>query len=224
LGDEQRWSAVDDYLAQSIVAEDEALRAALAANEAAGLPPIDVSPAQGKLLHLVVRIAGARRALEIGALGGYSTIWIARALPADGRLVTLEADERHAAIARENVARAALGDKVDIRVGAALDNLPKLEAEGFGPFDFVFIDADKRNNANYLAWALRLSRPGTTIVVDNVIREGRILDSTSRDRDVVGVRRMFEMMKAEPRLAATAIQTVGAKGWDGFALAVVGDV
>jgi predicted O-methyltransferase YrrM len=221
LRDEQRWSAVDDYLAQSIVAEDEALRAALAANEAAGLPPIDVSPAQGKLLHLIARIAGARRALEIGALGGYSTIWIARALPADGRLVTLEADERHAAVARANVARAALGDKVDIRVGPALTSLPTIEAEGLGPFDFVFIDADKQNNANYLDWALRLSRPGTTVVVDNVIRDGRILDASSRDRDVVGVRRMFEMMKAEPRLAATAIQTVGAKGWDGFALAVV---
>ena len=225
MRDEQRrWSAVDDYLARAVVDEDGALGAALAANEAAGLPPIDVSPAQGKLLHLIARIAGARKALEIGALGGYSTIWIARALPADGRLVTLEADARHAAVARANVARAALSDRVDIRVGAALDSLPRIEAEGLAPFDFVFIDADKQNNASYLAWALRLSRPGTTIVVDNVIRDGRILDASSRDRDVVGVRKMFEMMTAEPRLLATAIQTVGAKGWDGFALVVVGDV
>ena len=212
---------MDDYLAETIVAEDEMLRAALAANEAAGLPSIDVSPAQGKMLHLLVRIAGAQKALEISALGGYSTIWIARALSPGGRLVTLEADERHAAVARENVARAGLSDRVDIRVGAALSSLPKIAAEGVGPFDFVFIDADKENNANYLAWALRLARPGTTIVVDNVVRGGRILDAASRDRDILGVRRMFEMMKNEPRLSATAIQTVGDKGWDGFALAVV---
>jgi predicted O-methyltransferase YrrM len=221
MTDERRWTAVDDYLTRSIVAEDEALSAALAANEAAGLPSIDVSPAQGKMLHLLVRIAGGKKALEIGALGGYSTIWIARALPPGGRLVTLEADPRHAATARANVARAGLSDKVDIRVGAALDTLPAIEAEGSGPFDFVFIDADKENNANYLAWALRLSRPGTTIVIDNVVRAGRILDAASRDRNILGIRRMFAMMKGEPRLAATAIQTVGAKGWDGFALAVV---
>ncbi len=221
MAKDTRWNAVDDYFAH-IVQQDEPLKAALAANEAAGLPPIDVSPAHGKMLHLLTRIAGARKALEIGALGGYSTIWIARALPADGRLVTLEAIERHASVARANVARAGLADKVEIRVGAALDSLPKIEAEGLGPFDFVFIDADKENNAHYLAWALRLSRPGTTIVVDNVVRDGRILDAASRDADVVGVRRMFEMMKGEPRLSATAVQTVGAKGWDGFALAVVG--
>ncbi len=173
------------------------------------------------MLHLLARIAGARKALEIGALGGYSTIWIARALPAGGRLITLEADERHASVARANVARAGLADKVEVRVGAALDSLPGIEAEGLAPFDFVFIDADKENNANYLAWALRLSRPGTTIVVDNVVRDGRILDASSRDSDVVGVREMFEMMKGEPRLSATAVQTVGVKGYDGFALAVV---
>ena len=221
MADDKRWAAVDDYFGETIVAEDEALRATLAANEAAGLPAIDVSPAHGKMLSLLTRIAGARNALEIGALGGYSTIWIARALLPGGRLVTLEADGRHAAVARKNLARAALSDKVDIRVGTALSSLPKIEAEGLGPFDFIFIDADKENNANYLAWALRLSRPGTTIVVDNVVRAGRILDAASRDRDVVGVRRMFEMMAAERRLSATAIQTVGAKGWDGFALAVV---
>ena len=215
-----RWNAVDEYFAP-IVAQDQPLEAALAANEAAGLPPIDVSAAHGKMLHLLARIAGARKALEIGALGGYSTIWIARALPADGRLVTLEAVEEHASVARANIARAGLSDRVEVRVGAALDSLPKIEAEGLAPFDFVFIDADKENNANYLAWALRLSRRGTTIVVDNVVRDGRILDAASRDLDVVGVHRMFDMMKSEPRLHATVIQTVGAKGWDGFALAVV---
>jgi predicted O-methyltransferase YrrM len=221
MANDKRWRAVDDYLMQTIVRDDEALKATLAANDAAGLPAIDVSPPHGKMLHLLIRIAGARNALEIGALGGYSTIWIARALPAGGRLVTLEAVEKHAAIARANVERAGVGDKVDIRLGAALDSLPKIEAEGLGPFDFVFIDADKENNANYLSWALRLSRPGTTIVVDNVVRDGRILDAASRDRDVLGVRKMFDMMQNEPRLAATAVQTVGAKGYDGFALAVV---
>src|SRR5208337_3168420 len=169
----------------------------------------------GKLLYLLARAAGAVTALEIGALGGYSTIWIARALPPDGRLVTLEADETHATVARRNVARAGLSEKVEVRLGAALDLLPTIEAEGLGPFDFVFIDADKSNNANYLGWALRLSRPGTTIIVDNVVRDGRIADASSRDQDVTGTRRMFEMMAQEPRLAATAIQTVGAKGWDG---------
>ena len=220
MANNPRWNAVDDYFAE-IVQQDDALDAALAANAAAGLPPIDVSPAHGKMLHLLVRIAGARKALEIGALGGYSAIWIARALPAGGRLVTLEAEESHASVTRANLARAGLADKVEVRVGAALDSLPGIEAEGIAPFDFVFIDADKENNANYLAWALRLSRPGTTIVVDNVVRDGRILDVSSWDSDVVGVREMFEMMKGELRLSATAVQTVGAKGWDGFALAVV---
>ncbi len=221
MANNPRWNAVDDYFAE-IVQQDEALDAALAANAAAGLPPIDVSPAHGKMLHLFARMAGARKALEIGALGGYSTIWIARALAAGGRLITLEADERHASVARANLARAGLADRVEVRVGAALDSLPAIEAEGLAPFDFVFIDADKENNANYLAWALRLSRRGATIVVDNVVRDGRILDAASRDSDVVGVREMFEMMRGEPRLSATAVQTVGAKGWDGFALAVVG--
>ncbi len=219
--DESRWSAVDAYFTGAIVKQDGALQSALAANAAAGLPQIDVSPPHGKLLHLLARMAGARKALEIGALGGYSAIWIARALPPDGRLVTLEADENHAKIARENIARAGLSGKVDIRVGPALDTLPKLEAQGLGPFDFVFIDADKSNNANYLSWALRLSRPGTAILVDNVVRDGRIADASSTEPDVAGTRRMFEMMAREPRLAAKAIQTVGDKGWDGFALAIV---
>jgi predicted O-methyltransferase YrrM len=221
LPDNKRWNAVDAYFTRTIVGQDDALEAARAANDAAGLPRIDVSPPQGKLLHLIARMAGARKALEIGALGGYSTIWIARALPPDGLLVTLEADDKHAAVARANVARAGLADRVDVRVGPALNTLPKIEAEGLGPFDFVFIDADKSNNANYLSWALRLSRPGTAIVVDNVVRDGRIADAASRDPDVTGTRRMFEMMAREPRLQATAIQTVGDKGWDGFALAIV---
>ena len=222
MPDNKRWDAVDAYFTRTIVGQDGALESALAANDAAGLPQIDVSPPQGKLLYLMARMAGARRALEIGALGGYSTIWIARALPADGLLVTLEADEKHATVARTNVARAGLGDRVDVRVGPALDTLPKIEAEGLRPFDFVFIDADKSNNANYLGWALRLSRPGTVVVVDNIVRNGRIADAASRDADVTGTRQMFEMMAREPRLQATAIQTVGAKGWDGFALAIVG--
>ena len=219
--DERLWNAVDAYFTRTIVGQDEALEAALAANAAAGLPQIDVSPPHGKLLHLLARIAGARKALEVGTLGGYSTIWIARALPPEGRLVTLEASERHARVAARNIAGAALSDKVEVRVGAALELLPKIESEGLGPFDFVFIDADKSNNANYLDWALRLSRPGTIIAVDNVVREGAIVDGGARDPGTAGVRRMFERMAREPRLKATAIQTVGAKGWDGFALAIV---
>ena len=217
----KRWSEVDSYFAKTLIGSDAALDEALAANSAAGLPSIDVSAPQGKLIHLLARMSGARKALEIGTLGGYSTIWLARALPDDGRIITLELNPRNAEVARRNVARAGLESKVEIRTGAALATLPKIEAEGLGPFDFVFIDADKTNNAAYLEWALRLSRPGTAIVVDNVVREGGVADAASRDSDVVGVRRMFELMAREPRLSATAIQTVGAKGWDGFALAVV---
>ncbi len=213
--------AVDDYFAETIVAPDRALEEALAANAAAGLPSIDVSASQGKLIHLLARMTGARKALEIGTLGGYSTIWLASALPDDGRLITLEWNARHAEVARRNVARAGLGGKVEVRTGAALKTLPKIEAEGLGPFDFVFIDADKVNNAAYLEWALKLSRPGTAIVVDNVVREGEVVDAQSADPDVVGVRRMFEAMAREPRHSATAIQTVGAKGWDCFLLALV---
>ena len=215
------WKAVDAYVTGTIVMPEPALEAALAANSAAGLPSIDVSAPQGKLIHLLARMAGARKALEIGALGGYSTIWLARALPDDGRLITLELNPRNAEVARSNVARAGLESKVEIRTGAALASLPRIEAEGLGPFDFVFIDADKTNNAAYLEWALRLSRPGTAIVVDNVVRDGEVADAASRDPDVIGVRRMFELIAREPRLSATAIQTVGAKGWDGFALAIV---
>jgi len=218
---ERRWRAVDAYFNETIVGRDSVLEAALKANAAAGLPPIDVSPAQGKLLTLIARMAGTRKALEIGTLGGYSTICIARALPREGRLLSIEYNDKHAQVARANIARAGLADRVEVRAGAALNILPKIEAEGLGPFDFVFIDADKSNNANYLSWAMRLSRPGTAIVVDNVVRDGRIADAASRDPDVIGTRRMFEMIAREPRLQATAIQTVGDKGWDGFALAIV---
>jgi predicted O-methyltransferase YrrM len=217
----RQWRAVDAYFTETIIAPDRALEEALAANAAAGLPSIDVSAPQGKLIHLLARMTGARRALEIGALGGYSTIWLARALPDDGRLITLEVNAKHADIARRNVARAGLGGKVEVMTGAALATLPKIEAKGLGPFDFIFIDADKTNNAAYLEWGLRLSRPGTAIMVDNVVRDGGVVDAASADRDVVGVRRMFEAMAHEPRLSTTAIQTVGAKGWDGFALAIV---
>jgi predicted O-methyltransferase YrrM len=217
----RQWRAVDAYFTETIVAPDRALEEALAANAAAGLPSIDVSAPQGKLIHLLARMTGARKALEIGALGGYSTIWLARALPDDGKLVTLEVNERHAAVARENVARAGLAGKVEVRTGRALAILPKLEAEGLAPFDFIFIDADKTHNPEYIDWALRLARPGTAIVVDNVVRDGEVANPSTGDSDVVGTRRMFEMMAREPRLSATAIQSVGAKGWDGFALAVV---
>ena len=221
MTNEHRSREVDSYFAGTLIGSDPALEATLAANAAAGLPSIDVSAPQGKLIHLLARMSGARKALEIGTLGGYSTIWLARALPNDGQLISLERNAKHADVARRNVVRAGLSDKVEIRTGAALETLPKLEAEGLGPFDFVFIDADKTNNAAYLEWALRLSRPGTAIVVDNVVREGKVIDAASGDPDVVGVRRMFELMAREPRLSATAIQTVGAKGWDGFALAIV---
>jgi predicted O-methyltransferase YrrM len=221
LTNERKWKAVDSYFAETLIGSEAALEETLAANAAAGLPSIDVSAPQGKLIHLLARMVGARKALEIGALGGYSTIWLARALPDDGRLITLEVSAKHAEVARRNVARAGLGGKVEIRTGAALSVLPQIEAEGLGPFDFVFIDADKTNNAAYLEWALRLSRPGTAIVVDNVVRYGEVVEAGSRDPDVIGVRRMFELMAHEPRLSATAIQTVGAKGWDGFALAIV---
>ncbi len=213
------WEDVDAYIAEKLIPPEPALDAALAANAAAGLPEIDVSPAQGKLLHLLARMVGARRILEIGTLGGYSTIWLARALPPDGRLVTLEYAPAHAAVARANIARAGLGDRVEIRVGAALDSLPGLEP--LAPFDFVFIDADKANNDAYLDWALRLTRRGSVIVCDNVVRVGRVADAASADPAILGARRFFERLGAEPRLTATAVQTVGAKGWDGFAIAIV---
>jgi predicted O-methyltransferase YrrM len=216
-----QWDGVDRYIADRLIPFDPIFDAVLAANAAAGLPPHDVSPAQGKLLHLLARMSGARRILEIGTLGGYSTIWLARALPQDGNVVTLEANPRHAAVARANFALADLSGRIDLRVGPALDTLPGLL--GGGPFDFIFIDADKPSNPDYLAWSLKLSRLGTVIVADNVIRDGAVADAASQDPNVRGVRRFFDMIAAEPRLTATAIQTVGAKGYDGFAIAIVGD-
>ncbi len=211
------WDKVDRYIAEMLVRPDEALEVALAASDAAGLPRISVSPAHGKLLWILARLVNARRILEVGTLGGYSAIWLARALPAGGRLITLEVLERHAAVARTNLNRAGLDDKVEIIVGPALATLPSLE----GPFDFTFIDADKQNNAEYFAWALKLSRPGALIVVDNVVRDGAVADSRSRDAAVVGVRRLNELIAAEPRVSATAVQTGGVKGYDGFAVALV---
>ena len=215
------WTKVDDYFGELLAPEDEPLSTALHANEKAGLPAIGVSRLQGKFLFLIARIAQAHRVLEIGTLGGYSSIWMARALPPDGRIVTLEVDPRHAGVARENLRRAGVLDRVDIRVGPALDTLPTLHASGAGPFDLVFIDADKQNNAAYLDWAVKLGRPGTVILVDNVVRDGKVINAKSRDGDIRGTRQMAELMAAHPRLAATVLQTVGAKGYDGFALAVV---
>jgi len=216
---QDRWTAVDRYLAERLLEPDAALDAALEASTAAGLPPAGVSPTQGRLLELLARIQGARTILELGTLGAYSTIWLARALPPGGRLVTLELDAGYADVARANLARAGLADVVEVRVGPARDTLAALAAEGHDPFDLVFIDADKAGNAEYLVAALGLSRPGTVIVADNVVRGGSVLDGD--DASAVGVRRFFDLIAAEPRLRATAIQTVGEKGYDGFALAVV---
>lgn len=213
------WSSTDNYLTDVLIGDDPALSSALEANAAAELPPIDVSAPQGKFLHLLARIRGARRVLEIGTLGGYSTIWLARAVGESGRVVTLEYEPRHAEVARANLDRAGVGDRVDIRVGPALDSLPGLVDED--PFDLVFIDADKENNSNYVRAALGLSRPGTVIVVDNVVRAGAIVDQDSGDERVRASRDVLELLAQEPRLDATALQTVGSKGWDGFALAVV---
>jgi predicted O-methyltransferase YrrM len=218
---QNKWTAVDRYFSEQLSLSDGVLEAALAANKAAELPAIDVTPNQGKLLQLFARTISARRILEIGTLGGYSTIWMARALPAGGRLVTLEFSPKHAEIARENIARAGLLQIVEIRVGAALETLPKIQAEMKEPFDLIFIDADKPNNSAYLQWAIKLSRPGTLIIVDNVVRDGAVIDAASADKDVQGARRLFELMGAEQRLSATALQTVGSKGYDGFAMAIV---
>jgi predicted O-methyltransferase YrrM len=222
---QELWTAVDRYICDQLLPEDPILDAALDASDAAGLPPIAITANQGKLLELLVRVHGTKSILELGTLGGYSTIWLARALPAGGRLVTLEANPHYAEVARANIAAAGLTEIVQLRVGPALETLPELAAEG-APFDLIFIDADKQNNPGYLEWSLKLSRPGSLIVTDNVVRDGAILDPDARDprhgADVVhGVRRFYELLGAEPRLDATAIQTVGAKGHDGFAIALV---
>jgi predicted O-methyltransferase YrrM len=216
-----QWTAVDRYFNDLMVPSDPVLEAALKASAEAGLPPIQVSPSQGKMLWIMARAMRARRILEMGTLGGYSTIWLARALPPDGRLITLEADPNHAEVARVNIERAGLGDMVDVRLGPALDTLPRLAAEGRDPFDLVFIDADKENYPDYFKWALRLSRRGTLIIADNVARKGAVIDAESGDPNVQGMRRFLELVAGERRVSATAIQTVGSKGYDGFAIALV---
>jgi predicted O-methyltransferase YrrM len=218
---QELWSAVDRYITDLLVPSDPALEAALGASRAAGLPPIHVTPNQGRLLLLLAKLRGARNILEIGTLGGYSAIWLARALPPGGRLITLEANPKHAEVARANLERAGLAEVVEVRLGRALDTLPQLAAEGRGPFDFIFIDADKPSYPDYLRWALELSRGGSLIVADNVIRGGAVREGSNRDPNVQGVRRFNERLAAEPRLIATAIQTVGSKGYDGFAIALV---
>jgi len=217
------WTDVDRYLNATLVPSEVVLESALAANAAAELPSIDVSPTQGKFLHMLALMLGARRILEIGTLGGYSTIWLARALPRNGRLITMEFSPKHAAVAEENIARAGFEKIVEIRIGPAADSLAQLHAENPQPFDLIFIDADKPNNPTYLEWAIKLSRKGTLIVVDNVIRDGEIANASSTDPAITGTRAMFEMLSANPRLCATALQTVGSKGYDGFALALVTD-
>ncbi len=211
------WSQADDYLADLLVGHDPALEAALAAQREAGLPAIEVAPVAGKLLHLLVRLSGARRVLEIGTLGGYSTIWLARAVGDGGRVVTIEAEERNAAVARASIDAAGVGDRVDIRIGRGADVLPTL----VGGFDVVFIDADKESNTVYLDWAARLGRPGTLVVLDNIGRDGEILREDTQDTKVIGTREGLRMLGEDPRFDATALQTVGVKGWDGVALALV---
>ncbi|MGW4929703.1 O-methyltransferase [Agromyces sp. NPDC004153] len=217
----QNWRRVDDYLAATLLDDDPALTAARADSDAAGLPAIEVTPVAGKLLNLLARMTGARRVLEIGTLGGYSTIWLARGIPSDGRVVTLELLQKHADVARANLERADVSARVEIVVGRASDTLPRLAERSDEPFDLVFIDADKESNTIYLDWAIRLGHPGTVIVVDNIGRAGDVADPGSKDSMVVGTQRGLELLGSDPRVDATALQTVGAKGWDGLAIAVV---
>jgi predicted O-methyltransferase YrrM len=220
---QETWSAVDRYFCETLIPFDQALSEALRESDSAGLPQHNVAPNQGKFLYLLAKLQGARSILEFGTLGGYSTIWLARAVPEGGRVVSLEANPHAAEVARRNIARAGLSDIVDIRVGKAIETLPALAEEGVSPFDFIFIDADKPSNPKYLEWSLRLSRPGTVIIGDNVVRNGAVADSASNDPNVLGVRHFFEVMAKNPRLSATAIQTVGSKGFDGFSLAIVSE-
>jgi len=219
--DQETFSAVDEFVAATVVVEDEALRAVVEAAKAAGLPSIQVSPPQGKLLQMLVRLVGARTVLEFGTLGGYSSILMARALPEDGRLITLEANPKFAAVASASIARAGLGDVVEVRIGPALESLPGLEEEGAGPFDLVFIDADKVNTPNYFAWALDRTRPGGLIIADNVVRDGSLAKEDSDDPATQAQRQLHETLLEEPRVSATTIQTVGVKGYDGFLIALV---
>jgi predicted O-methyltransferase YrrM len=219
---QEQWTAVDGYITDLLAPADAALDAALRSSASAGLPSINVTANQGKLLHLLARIQGARRILEIGTLGGYSTIWLARALGSGGgRMITLEADPKHADVACANIARAGLSDVVELRLGRALETLPKLAAEKLGPFDLIFIDADKPNIPDYFAWALKLSRRGSVIIIDNVVRKGTVVDAASTDAGVQGVRRLNDLLASERRVSATTIQTVGSKGYDGFTIALV---
>ena len=218
---QEKWAEVDRYVTEMLVHPDPSLDAALRSSAKEGLPPINVSPPQGKFLMLIARMQRARRILEVGTLGGYSTIWLARGLAPRGKLTTLELDPHHVKVAAANIRRAGLSRVVEIRQGPALKTLAKIQAEKKGPFDLFFIDADKPNNPEYFAWAVKLSRPGSVILVDNVVREGEVVDAKSRDLNVMGVRRLNEMMAAEPRVMATEIQTVGSKGYDGFAMAIV---
>jgi predicted O-methyltransferase YrrM len=220
---EAQWEAVDRYLTEALQPRDEVLEAVLDRCAAAGLPPISVSAAQGRFLHLLAKIAGARNILEIGTLGGYSTIWLARALPPHCRLLTIELDPHHAEIATENIERAGLSESVEIRRGPAIEVLPRLASEGLSPFDLVFIDADKESTAEYFEWAIQLARPGSVIVVDNVVRNGAVVDPHSEDSSVQGVRRFLATATNDDRVSMTALQTVGAKGYDGFAIGVVND-
>jgi predicted O-methyltransferase YrrM len=217
----EQWTAVEGYIGRTLVKEDRALADALADSKAAGLPGIQVTPNLGKLLMLFARIVGARKILEIGTLGGYSTIWLARGLPPGGRLVTLEIDTKNIEVARKNLTRAAVADKVEIVAGAALQTLPRLSQSGAEPFDLIFIDADKENTAEYVEWSLKLSRPGTVIIVDNVVRDGKIIDMSGGDGQTRGMRRFYEMMAGDSRIDMTAIQTVSSKRYDGFAIGIV---
>lgn len=221
MPEQQTWTEVDEYVSGLLAPHDEALQGALDAAEEAGLPPIQVSPPQGKLLNLLARLQGAKTILEFGTLAGYSTIWLGRALPADGRLITLEANPDYAEVARANIARAGLVDRVDLRVGPALELLPLLDEEGVGPLDLTFIDADKVNTPNYFAWALDRCQPGGVIVADNVVRDGSLVNAPDDDSTAAAQRHFHELLAAEPRVSATTIQTVGAKGYDGFSVALV---
>ena len=223
MSPKEQWAAVDQYLSDLLLPVDPILNSVLEASAAAGLPSINVSPTQGKLLNLIARMCGAKRILEIGTLGGYSTIWLARALPADGKLITLEAEPRHAKVATANIDRAGLSNLVEIRLGPALQTLSQLVDQKSPPFDFIFIDADKPGYPDYLEWSLKLSRPGTVIVADNIIRDGGVIDPNHKDPRVQAVRKFNQMLGSNPRLSATALQTVGSKGYDGFAVALVLD-
>jgi predicted O-methyltransferase YrrM len=218
--EKELWAAVDAYINETLVPVDDALDAALKASDAAGLPQISVTPNQGKFLHLLARIRGARNILEVGTLGAYSTIWLARALPRDGKLITIEADPKHADVALANIARAGFADRVELRRGLALDILPTIAADSKGPFDLVFIDADKANIPAYFEWAMKLTTKGSVIIVDNVVRDGAVIDAGSDDPSVLGVRRLNEMLAQDKRVSATTIQTVGSKGYDGFTIAL----